>query len=306
MDRLHEIEVFISVAELGSFAKAAQKLRLSPPAVTRAIVALEDRLQAKVFHRTTRSLNITEVGQRFLISARTILSDLEMAEKNAVGEMGTATGHLTITASVTFGRVALAPLVHDFLLQHPKVTVSLLLFDRVVHLTEEGIDLAVRIGPLPDSDLVAKRAGDVRRVLVASPDYLVQCGTPINPSDLKKHKIIAFTALMPKSEWRYWDGKKNHIVALTPRFEMNDAMAAIESASRGEGITAALSYMVADLVRAGQLVPILETFAPPELPVHLVYPSNRLIAPKLRAFVDYAAPRLKERLEEMGFAQPNG
>lgn len=297
MDRLHELEVLIAVADAGSFAKAGNRLRLSPPAVTRAIAALEERLGTRVFHRTTRSLTITDVGQRFLDSARRILADLDMAEKEAVGETAAPQGHLTITASVTFGRSALAPVVPGFLAQHPKVTASVLLLDRVANLVEEGIDVAVRIGSLPNSNLIARRIGTVRRVLVASPDYLVRRGTPAEPADLKHHGMIAFTGLIPNREWRFNLPQGSASVVLSPALEINDALTAIEAAEMGHGITVALSYMVHDQIRRGTLVAVLDDVAEPPRPVHLVYPESRLVAPKIRAFVDYAAPRLKAVLD---------
>ena len=299
MDRLHEIEVFIAVADAGSFAKAGARLRLSPPAVTRAISALEDRLGARVFNRTTRSLAITDVGQRFLESARRVLTELENAEKEAVGETGVPQGHLTVTASVTFGRSALAPVVCSFLAQHPRVSISVLLLDRIANLVEEGIDLAVRIGPLPDSSLIAKRVGSVRRVLVASPGYLARRGTPLGPADLRLHSMIAFTGLMPNRELRFLDGRAGNSVSFLPRLEINDAVAAIAAAEMGDGITVALSYMIADHVREGRLVTVLDSVMPPPVPVHLVYPQNRLVAPKLRVFVDFVTPRLKDTLERL-------
>lgn len=301
MDRLHEIEVFIAVAEAGSFAKAGTRLRLSPPAVTRAVSALEDRLGARVFNRTTRSVTITDVGQRFLESARRVLVDLDAAEKEAVGETAMPQGHLTITASVTFGRSALPPVVCGFLSQHLRVTTSVLLLDRVVNLVEEGVDVAVRIGHLPDSSLVAKRIGAVRQVLVASPDYLAKRRAPASPTDLRLHSMIAFTGLMPNREWRFLNGPKQGSVSLNPTFEINDAMAAIQAAEEGHGVTIALSYMVSDQVRDGKLVPILDAFTLPPQPVHLVYPHARLVAPKVRAFVDFAAPRLKTTLDRLAW-----
>lgn len=299
MDRLHEIEVFIAVAETGSFAKAGRQLRLSPPAVTRAISALEERLGARVFNRTTRSLSITDVGQRFLETGRRVVAELDAAEKEALGETAVPQGHLNITASVTFGRSALPPVVCSFLGQYPRVTASVLLLDRVVNLIEEGIDIAVRVGHLPDSNLIAKRIGAVHRVLVASPDYLARRGVPASPADLRLHSILAFTGLMPNREWRFQDGQKLGSVSLHPTFEINDAVAAIQAAEMGYGITTALSYMVTDQIREGKLVSVLAPFTLPPLPVHLVYPHARLVAPKIRAFVDFAAPRLKTALDRL-------
>lgn len=297
MDRLHEIEVFVAVAAAGSFAKAGRRLRLSPPAVTRAIAALEERLGARVFARTTRSLVITDIGQRFLESARRILTDLETAEKEAMGETAVPHGHLTVTASVTFGRMALTPLVCAFLDQHPRISVSVLLLDRITNLIEEGIDLGVRIGHLPDSSLMARKVGSVRRVLVASPDYLSRRGVPQTPSDLRLHSIIGFTGLMAGRELRFSEGKS---VTIVPRLEINDAAASIAAAELGEGITVALSYMVADKVREGRLVPILDDLAPPPVPVHLIYPQSRMIAPKVSAFIDFASPYLRKTLSLLG------
>ncbi|MGE3993441.1 LysR family transcriptional regulator [Pseudorhodoplanes sp.] len=298
MDRLHELEVFVAVADAGSFAKAGARLRLSPPAVTRAVSALEDRLGARVFNRTTRSLTITDVGQRFLESARRVLTDLDAAEKEAVGETAVPNGHLTITASVTFGRSALAPVVCGFLSQHPRVTASAVLLDRIVNLVEEGIDVAVRIGALPDSNLIAKRIGTVRRVLVASPVYLARRGIPATPADLKLHSVIAFTGLMPNREWRFSSEQGPNSVTINPVFEINDAVAAIDAAEVGHGITIALSYMVHDKIRDGTLTTVLDNYAPPPSPVHFVYPQARLVAPKIRAFIDYSAPRLKLALDQ--------
>ncbi len=299
MDRLHEMEVFLAVADVGSFAGAGARQRISPPAVTRAVASLEDRLGARLFNRTTRSLSLTEAGARFLESTRRLLSEIETAEKDAVGETAIPQGHLTVTASVTFGRTVLSPIVGGFLDSYPRVTVAALLFDRVVNLVEEGIDVGVRIGDLPDSSLIARRVGEVRRILVASPGYLARSGMPSVPGDLKLHSIIAFTGLMANREWRYVDGKAAKKIALSPRMEVNDAGAAIAAAQAGDGITIALSYMVVDAVRDGRLVPVLGEFTPEPVPVHLVYPHSRLVAPKVRAFVDFAAPRLADILGDL-------
>lgn len=302
MDRFHELEVFVAVAEAGSFAKAGTRLRLSPPSVTRAISAMEERLGVQVFNRTTRSLMITEAGQRYLENARRILSDMDAAEKDAVGEAAVPHGHLSITASVMFGRTHLSPIICGFLGQNPRMSVSLILLDRIANLVEEGIDVAVRIGHLPDSKLIARRLGSVRRVLVACPDYLARRGIPRQPSDLRLHSMIAFTGLMPSREWRYLDGRSGNSVSFAPRFEVNDASAAIAAAEAGDGITLALSYMVADKVREGRVVTVLDEFSPPPVPVSLVYPEARIMAPKLRSFIDFSVPRLHSALDKVAVA----
>jgi DNA-binding transcriptional LysR family regulator len=297
MDRLRLIEVFIAVNEAGSFAAAAARLRISPPAVTRAVSALEDRLGVRLLNRTTRSLSLTEAGSRYLESARRLVTEFETAERAAGGEAATPTGHLTVAASVTFGRMHVAPVLAEFLRAEPRVTASLLMADRVVNLVEEGIDVAVRIAALPESSLVARRIGETRRLLVASPGYIARRGAPARPEALRLHDIIAFTGLMPAREWRHLgeDGRAD-TVALAPRLEMNDAAAALAAAERGDGITVALCYMAAPLLADGRLVVVLEGFTPPAVPIQLVYPQARLLASKIRAFIDFAAPRLKARL----------
>lgn len=299
MDRLHAMEVFVAVADTGNFARAALRLRLSPPAVTRAVAALEDRLGARVFNRTTRRLSLTETGARFLENSRRLLSEIDSAEKDAVGEIAVPHGNLTVTTPVTFGRLVFAPIVCAFLNAFPRVTVSALLLDRVANLVEEGIDAAVRIGSLPDSSLVARRIGEVRRVLVASPAYLAKRGRPQTPADLRLHSMIAFTGLMPNRELRFPHGKAGTGVAITPRLEVNDATTAIAAAEASEGITFAVSYMVARQVRDGRLTTILDDLMPPSVPVHLVHAQSRLVAPKVHAFVDFAGPRLQRALDNL-------
>ncbi len=296
MDRVREMEIFVAVADARSFTRAGAGMRISPPAVTRAISSLEERLGARLFHRTTRSLSLTEAGSRFLENARRLLVELGAAEQEALGDTAAPSGHLVVTASVTFGRETLAPLVSVFVRSEPRVTASLLLVDRIVNLVEEGVDVGVRIGQLPDSSLVALRVGEVRRVLIASPRYLAKHGRPKLPADLARHALIAFTGLMPTREWRFGEGRAATRVLVAPRFEVNDAAAAIAAAEAGDGITIALSYMVAGAVAQGRLDTLLDAQMPPPVPVQLVHPHARLVAPKVRAFVDYAAPRLREAL----------
>jgi len=301
MDRLRAMEVFAAVAEAGSLAGAAARLRLSPPAVTRAVAALEDRLGVRLIQRTTRRLRLTEAGSRFLEGAKRLLAELEEAERAAAGETAaTPSGHLRLTASLTFGRLHLAPVVAEFLRAQPRVSASLVLLDRVANLVEEGFDAAVRIAHLPDSTLIARRLGEVRRLLVASPAYLAARGAPERPEELKRHELIAFTGLSPAREWRFVEAGRPLAVPLAPRFEVNDTLAALMAAERGEGITVALSYVAGPLLADGRLVPVLAPFQPPPVPVQLVYPQARLVAAKLRAFVDHAVPRLKERLQWLG------
>lgn len=297
MDRFNELKVFTSVAETGGFAKAAARLRSSAPAVTRTVAALEQRLGVQLFNRTTRRVSMTEAGRRFLEHARRILNDLDVAESELVGESSMPSGHLTITSPVTMGRMVLPSIVTDFLLAHPLVTTKVLLVDRITNLIEEGIDVGLRVGQLPDSSIIARQIGEVRRIFVASPAYLSEHRAPKDPADLKVHFMIAFTGLMPNREWVFGDGKAARRIALKPRFEINDAAAAIAAAESGGGITIALSYMVARHIRERRLVQVLEAFAPPAVPVQLVYPESRLVAPKVRAFVDYAAPKLRAALQ---------
>lgn len=296
MDRFHELRVFVAVAEAASFAKAAIALRSSPPAVTRAVAALEDRLGVRLFNRTTRRVQLTEPGSRFLEHARRVLADLDAAEQDLRGEARVASGQLAITASVTFGRTILSSTIASFSKSYPQVSVSMLLHDRIVDLVEEGFDIAVRIAHLPDSSLVATHLGEVRRILVASPAYLEEHGTPRKPSDLKAHAIIGHATLLPGGEWRHVEQGKPARVALRPRIQTNDAHANIALAAAGHGITLVLSYMAAEQIQSAKLVPVLEKFTAPALPVHLIYAQRRIIAPKVRAFIDFAVPNLRARL----------
>jgi DNA-binding transcriptional LysR family regulator len=299
MDRFHELKVMLAVAETGGFAKAAARLNSSPPAVTRVIAGLEARLGVAIFTRTTRRVHLTENGRVLAERARLVLADLEAAEREASGEAALPTGQLTITASVTMGRSILPPIISTFLDAHPRVTARAVMLDRVVNLVEEGIDVGLRVGHLPDSSMMSRAVGEVRRLLVASPGYLAKRGTPRAPADLKLHSIIAFSGLMPNREWTYAGERSTGRITLQPRFEINDASAAIGAAEAGDGITIALSYMVAKQMREGRLVPVLERYALPAVPVQLVYPESRLIAPKVRAFVDFSTPRLRSALADL-------
>ncbi len=291
------MEVFVAVAEASSFAAAGARLRMSPPAVTRTVAALEDRLGTQLLNRTTRRLSLTEAGARYLDNARRLLGEIALAEQEVIGEAVAPVGHVTVTCPVPFGRMHGLPLVMDFLRDEPRVTASVLLLNRVANLVEEGIDVALRIAAMPDSSLVARRVGEVRRILVASPGYLERRGTPLRPEDLKEHDVIAHTELMPGREWRHVaDDGRPAAILLAPRLTVNDAPAALSAAEHDEGIAIAWSYMVAPAQAEGRLVPVLERFAPAPVPVQIVYPHARRVAPKIRAFVEFATPWLRRRL----------
>ena len=296
VDRLRTMEVFATVAESGGFATAARRLGMSPPAVTRAVATLETRLGARLINRTTRSLSLTEAGRGLLESTRRLLAELDEAERAAAGATVVPSGHLRLTAPLTFGRMHLMPVLAAFLREQPKVTATLVTLDRVANLIEEGFDLAVRIAHLPDSTIVARRIGEVRRILVASPGYLARHGRPEQPEELRAHEVIAFDGMLSGGEWRFQRDGQAAALAVTPRLTVNDALAAILAAERGDGITGALSYMVAPQLAAGRLVTLLDGFSPPPVPVQIVYPQSRLLAAKVRAFVDFAAPRLARAL----------
>lgn len=294
MDKFHAIQTFIKVADLGGFAAAARDLNISPPAVTRAISALEDQLGTRLFVRTTRSVRLTESGQRFLDDSRRILLDLEEAEEAAIGSHGSPCGELRITAPVLFGTMYVTPILGDFLDLHPQVSATTLFVDRVVNLMDEGLDIAIRIGDLPDSSLVAVRCGTVRRVAFASPGYIQKNGLPKHPDDLPEHKVIQSMAMSSAKEWTFMERGIPRSVQLNPQVRMNTNDAVIELALRGWGVSRLLSYQVAHHIAAGRLQLLLEEFELPPMPIHVVHQEGRMVSAKIRAFVDFMALRLRE------------
>ncbi len=296
MDRLQAMEAFVLAVDQGSLSSAARTLGVSPAAVTRAVASLEARVGAQLLRRTTRSLALTEVGERYLAVTRRVLAELAEAERSARGALDAPQGLLTVTAPVMFGALHVRPVVDAFLAAHAEVRVRLLLLDRVVHVIDEGIDVAIRIAHLPDSALVARKLGEVRRVVCASPSYLARHGRPSVPHELAAHRCISFTALTPSQTWSFGsgpDGGRAKQVALRPVLSVNTAEAAIGAAIDGVGVTCALSYQVAAALREGTLVSLLTPYALEPLPVHLVHPAGATTAAKVRAFVDLALPRIK-------------
>jgi DNA-binding transcriptional LysR family regulator len=296
MDRTEEWRAFVTVAGRRSFVGAARALRRSPQAITRAIAALEGRLGARLLNRTTRSVSVTGEGERYLERGRRLLAELDALESPPATRAPLA-GRLAITAPVLFGQLHIAPIVCDFLARHPALEARLLLVDRVVSLVEEGIDLAIRIGPLPDSSLRARLVGQVRWVVCASPAYLARAGAPRAPEALARHTCITFDAGSPFADnWSFpRAGRGERRVALRPRLVVNTAQAGIDAAIAGLGIVRVLSYQVERPVREKTLRLVLEAFAPPPVPIHLLQPAgvpNRLAA----AFADFAAAALRVRL----------
>lgn len=288
MDRLDAMAAFVAVADLRGFAPAARRLGLSPSGVTRLVAALEERLAIRLLQRTTRQVTLTDAGGRYLERARTILAAVEEAEGSAQAERTEPTGRLVVAAPGLFGRLHVAPLMSAYLARYPGVAGELTLADRIINLVEDGVDLAVRIGVLSDSSLVARKIGETRRVVVAAPDYLAGRPPLAAPEDIAAHAVIQFTGMQSASEWRFFAGDRPQIVALNPSFVTNSADAAIAHAERGGGLTMVLAYQVADAVRAGRLAVVLPALEPPPLPIHLVYPSTRLLSAKVRAFVELA------------------
>ena len=291
MDRLGAMRIFVAVATLGSFAEAARQKRLSPSVVTRSIAQLEDELGLTLLSRTTRSVGVTERGRIYLESCQQILADIDDAERRVRGENAEPRGELKVTAPIVFGRLHVLRVIDRLLRQHQALSIRLTLSDRNLHLVEEGIDVAVRIGELADSNLIAVRLGVVSRVLVASPAYLEQHGIPLSPAKLADHDIIAFENVSATNEWRFSAGEA--LVRVKPRLAVNNADTAIAAAEAGMGITRALSYQVQESVMARRLIPILQSFAPPPIPVSAVYPARRIASASLTTFVRTARDQFK-------------
>lgn len=296
MDRLHLIRVFLAVADAGSFAGAARKVGLSPPAVTRAINALERSLGVRLLARTTRVVRVTEAGARYAEDCRRILAELADAGESARGAQGEPRGHLVVTAPVLFGALYVVPVLTEYLQTHSGVTASGLFLDRVINLVEEGVDVAVRIAELPDSPLQAVRVGQVRRVICASPAYLAKHGMPGTPDNLREHWLISPGGVLPSGEWRLKRAGAESTVRVEPRLVTTTNDAALAAAVGGLGITRLLSYQVAEPVRDGRLSLLLQDYEPEPVPVHVVHREGRHGSRKVRAFLDLAIDRLRTRL----------
>ena len=294
MDRLDLMTIFVAVAEAESFSGGARRLAMSPPAVTRAISALESRLAVKLLDRTTRYVRVTELGQRYLDDARRIIAEVDEAEDALVGINGTPKGQLTLTAPVLFGKMFVMPVVVEYLQRYPSMDVSALFLDRVVNMMEEGVDVGIRVGELPDSSLKAVRVGQIRRVLCASPQYLAEYGVPNHPHDLQQHRIVAATGVTPSVEWKFWQEQQALSVRLRPRLTVTTNDGAIESALAGFGVTRLMSYQIAHFVENGQLQILLPDFESAPLPIHVLHREGRHKSARVRSFVDLVVERLRQ------------
>ena len=293
MDRFHLMSVFVAVAEEESFTGGARRLGMSPPAVTRAIATLEERLGIKLLTRTTRFVRTTDAGLSYLESSRRILAEADEADEAAAGIHAAPRGQLAVTAPVLFGSLFVMSGIVDFLRHYPEMSVSALFLDRVVNLMEEGLDVGVRIGDLPDSTMRAIPVGHVRRVVCAAPEYLKLSDQLEEPHDLLRHTIISATPVSPAAEWRFGAGKNAVSVKVLPRLAVTNNDGAIQAALQGFGVTRLMSYQISGQLAAGRLKRVLTEYEPPPLPIHVLHREGRQASAKVRRFVDFLVERLR-------------
>ena len=296
MDRLEAMSIVLAVAEAGSLSAAARRLNTPVATASRKISELETHLRAKLFDRTARKLALTVAGSSYVAASRRILADLMEAERAASGEYLAPTGELIISAPVNLGRLHLIPILAEFLGVYPKIDIRLLLIDRIVSLPEDHVDVALRVGVLPASRLIALRVGSVRRVTCASPAYLAARGTPSTPDDLDGHDCIIYEGILAPDAWKFVRDKMEIAVSVRPRLIVSNVEAACDAARAGIGIARVFSHHVAASIEAGTLVTVLDDFETKPLPVSLLHAAGRFLPIKVRAFLDFAAPRLKVRL----------
>lgn len=300
MDRFQEMQVFAAVAQDQGFSAAARRLGMSAASVTRSVAALEKRIGTLLLTRTTRSVHLSEAGQRYLEDCRRILAEVQEAEDSAAGSHAEPRGQLTITAPVLFGDLFVTPVMVSYLTQFPEVCINGLLVDRVVSMVEEGIDVAVRIGELPDSNQHAIRVGEVRRVICASPQFLEAHGRPTHPQDLTRAAVIATSAIGQMKSWPFLEAGAPLNVRPEPRLVVTANQAAITAACLGLGFTRVLSYQVASKVASAELEIVLADFELPPLPIHVVYQGGRNAPARIRSFVDFTVKALREHPDLQG------
>jgi DNA-binding transcriptional LysR family regulator len=297
MDRLEAMSVLVAVVEAGSLSAASRRLGMPLATVSRKLLEMERHLKTRLLNRSSRRMTLTETGRSYVAACKRILDQLDEAEREAGGEYRTAKGHLTLTAPVVFGRQHAMHVVIDFLHNYPEIDLRCVLSDQVLNLLEERVDLAIRIGFMPNSTLIATKIGVTRHVVCASPTYFTRRGRPQRPDDLAAHDCITFENLASTRGWSFKSGKSGRLVPIHSRLSVTTAEAAIDAAVAGVGITRVLSYMIEDARSAGTLDVALEAFEPPAWPVHIVHAGQRPLPLKLRAFLDFAVPRLTARLK---------
>jgi DNA-binding transcriptional LysR family regulator len=295
MNRLESMSILVAVVDLGSLSAAARHLGMPLATVSRKVAELETHLKTRLLHRTTRQLSLTEAGASYVAGCRRILEDIGEVERAATGEFASPRGELVVTAPIVFGRLHVIPLVAEFLRHYPEIDIRLVLTDRVVHLMDEHADVAIRIGELPDSSMVATKVGEVRRVICASPGYLDMRGVPAAPQDLGTHECVSFEVLASMRAWVFGSGKSEISVPVRSRLAVDTADAAIAAAILGVGLIRVLSYQVAEAIHDNALRVVLEAFESTPLSISLVHKGQVPLPLKLRAFLDFARPRLSER-----------
>ena len=296
MDKLRAMNTFVRIVESGSLTAAAGALNTSLPSVVRQLAALESALDIRLLNRTTRRLALTDEGREYYERAKRLLADVEDAEAALSARRVEPRGRLRVTASVLFGRLHVAPAVNAFVARHPAVRVELVLLDRAVDLIEEGLDVGIRIGALPDSSLVAVPVGATRRVVCASPGYLKRHGRPESPEDLSRHHGVGFTGLSPDHEWVFRDGERTRRVKMDPLVASNQIDVALGACLDGLGLGQFLCYQVKAGIVSKRLVRVLAAFESPGVPVQVIYPGTRRMSANVRALVDWLAPRLRRSL----------
>ena len=296
MDRFESMSVFVAVVDAGSLSAAGRRLGMPLPTVSRRISELEAHIRARLLNRSTRKLTLTDTGRSYLAACKRILEEVGEAERSAAGEYRVPRGELIVTAPIAFGRMHVVPTAAEFLAAYPDVVVRLVLSDRTHNLLEDPVDLAVRIGEPPDSSLIATRVGAIRHVVCASPRYLADHGTPKEPADLVKHDCLAFSELVSPNAWTFTMNGKSIPVPVHSRLIVNTAEAAIDAAIAGAGLTRVLSYQVEHAIKADLLAIVLRRFEPAPVPINLMYAGQPMLPLKLRAFLDFATPRLRARL----------
>jgi DNA-binding transcriptional LysR family regulator len=299
MDRLESMSTLLAAVEAGSLSAGSRKLGMPLATVSRKVSELEAHLRTRLVNRTSRRLTLTDAGRSYVAACKQILEDIGEAERAAAGEYIAPRGELMMTAPIVFGRLHVLPVVIEFLKAYPDIDIRLALADRVVNLQEDDVDLAIRIGELPDSSLIATRVGSIRRVVCGSPAYFAERGMPKVPGDLGTHDCVTFGGFTSPGSWKFAAGKSTVSIAIHPRLVVNTAEAAIDAAIAAVGVTRVFSYQAASALRAGTLALVLRKFEPAPSPISLVYSDRGLLPLKLRAFIDFAAPRLKARIAQI-------